>query len=125
MHHFYSSIGIFVAFCTIFSVDGSITDFKKIFVDGLSRHNQYRAKHGAVKLRFSTSLTSKAQNYAQYLTRFDIIDHSSSAINGQMGENLYRICKFPDIPDFASNLFLLAFFTAPTKKGRLCRALSH
>lgn len=102
MHFFFSILGIFVVFCTIFSVDGSVTDLKKIFVDGLKRHNQYRARHGSAKLKFSASLTSIAQNYAQYLTGYDIIDHSSSALNGKIGENLYRICKSPDIPDFKS-----------------------
>lgn len=70
--------------------------------NGLARHNALRAKHGSPNLVLDASITSVAQAYADYLATNNVFQHSTDAINGKYGENLYYTCSYPTSPDAAS-----------------------
>ena len=56
---------------------------------GLDKHNELRAKHGVPNLVLDASIRSIAQQYAEYLAANQYFQHSSDAMTGKYGENLY------------------------------------
>ncbi len=69
---------------------------------GVDKHNELRAKHGVPNLVLDASITSIAQQYAEYLAANQYFQHSSDAMTGKYGENLYYTCSYPSAPDAAS-----------------------
>jgi glioma pathogenesis-related protein 2 len=70
---------------------------------GVVKHNELRAKHGVPNLVLDASIISIAQQYAEYLAANQYFQHSSDAMTGKYGENLYYTCSYPSAPDAASN----------------------
>lgn len=57
----------------------------------LARHNELRALHGTDPLVLSQTITTGAQEYANQLIETLELTHSSEAIDGDYGENLYLV----------------------------------
>ena len=70
--------------------------------NGLAKHNELRAKHGVPNLILDEQITSVAQSYANYLAANQLFQHSTDAMSGKYGENLYYTCSYPSAPDAAS-----------------------
>ena len=55
----------------------------------LAKHNEYRLKHGAPKLKHNPELSLVAQNWASHLASRNTMKHSNCDFNGKrMGENI-------------------------------------
>ena len=60
----------------------------------LQKHNKYRSRHGANKLRYSRTLTRSAKKWAKELAKLGYSQHSG----GKSGENLYVSCHSNNYP---------------------------
>ena len=63
---------------------------------GLDSHNDFRARHKSPALTIDENINNFAQNYAEYLARYNKFEHNA---NRQYGENLYQQCSFPNPPN--------------------------
>ena len=67
--------------------DGNDNDVEN---EALQCHNDYRNKHHAPPLTINKELSAIAQQYADYLAKNDIFEHSDNKYNNNpLGENLY------------------------------------
>ncbi len=63
----------------------------------LNATNQLRALHGCSALTINSTLTNAAQAHAKVLGDKQAFYHSSDAINGKYGENLYMAGAYPNL----------------------------
>ena len=66
------------------------TDTALLIREELKKENEIRAKHGAPPLTEDKGLTKAAQQWADQLVIDGKLSHSSGAIAGYYGENLYK-----------------------------------
>ncbi|MDX2096670.1 MAG: CAP family protein [Leptolyngbyaceae cyanobacterium bins.59] len=55
----------------------------------LAQHNTYRTRHRVPTMTLDNSLNQTAQNWAQYLAKNALFEHSSASQRNSAGENLY------------------------------------
>ena len=61
----------------------------------LSKHNSYRAMHGASPVTLNSQLSIQAQSWAEHLYLTDSFFHSNH--QSQYGENLYKKMAYPSL----------------------------
>jgi uncharacterized protein YkwD len=61
----------------------------KFISQAIAKHNEYRRKHGAPKLKHSPELSQVALKWASYIASRNSMQHSNCDLNGKrMGENI-------------------------------------
>ena len=63
--------------------------------DALNAHNQYRSKHGAPPLKWSSKLESSAQRWANQLAKKGYLQHDKQQVEGENLACMKGRCNSP------------------------------